>query len=1526
MMSPLRSFLVALLAASCSAPPLLGAPSARLELVPIDQYSFAAVVTSDGPYLGGEICLGYRSAEMVPVDIVKGEDFPAGKEFPGGEPSLFDFFPFSISTCPADPAIDSGLVVRWIHPRNPAGGLRALPPGRHEVLVIHFSPGPEAAGRCHILKPLDCLGPAEAPVQNVITASTGESVPLTAFETFACDTGCFRLAFSPGAPAACREIVLDLRDEDRTTSLGTRRATVEGLTGFDAARALFLALQNDPVTGFTTGLDGSTLQICRQGGARFRVFLDEIEQRPWGAKEVEGSKTIKVCSIDVTGEVPSCLDSDGDGICDGSDTCPNVPNPLGPCPGTGFCRILSFSPSGVVQCSDLRVALREPDGTVIRSVPVVLPSIATGLDLGRAVHAALAGAPPAGFAFERTPLGFSICRSDVRPFRIFLLRVEDGVAMEDELTETAAAFVCLVRAWVTPPDCAMAGGDADGDGVCDAVDLCPAFNPSQADADADCEGDACQSGKEPFAPDGLCGRLPKEIIAPDGSKPWSFDFTRCERAACVTFDAPPGKPVALLLENPKGLSTIALSVKIGGPPSHSDNDAFARGQGTVRLVLPSASDSTNYVRVQAERYAGPSQVTLTVRSVDLSLQSIAPARGPHGGRASVVILGGGFETGRTVFRLVPESGGDAIEPWQLAIISSGRAEAVFYLPPPEPGAEEMPVAYHLEAMEDGIEGDGRPDFLAVPPGEAYGLEVTLTGQSRYRRGPAALAMFRVRNIGPEEVTAPLLEVTAPPWIRLRLPREGEYHGNGEVGDVLHVLAAAGDGFAGRIPPGGTVEIPVILENQDETCTSCAATFEVRLFAPLPGDFISWGTLAPPQGMIPGDWERSWPGLISSLGTRWIDFHEGLAGIATRLARRGSDPTSALGLFRFAVREALGAPGAAVIGEVIDSVSLEPLPDVRVVALDGDKVIWSALTDSRGTFALEGLPKGERCRIEVDSRAGGVDAEIPETGDLLGLRLFVSPGGIAHEEAAPPPEVALPAALPSIPRELFTKIAEFRTTFVGAWDPNEKYGIDGEGDEGLIGLGTPIVYTIYFENRKDAGAAAQTVVIIDTIHPNLDFSSIRILDTGIGGRVYPLVYMGPDRYTGYLGSGIEASTYFQVEPNPVFEYECDGTDFRLTVNLNERSRTITWTFETLDCESRGPVPVTSDFGFLPKNDPRPQGEGFVSFSILPESDLADESPIFNIAEIRFDSQATIYTKAVENVLSYFLPADPPEDPNPPVACDNDSTRPVPISSTLCWAPCKRARRYDVYLWKEGETGPGAPAAEGIMSPCFRPPAALEHDTVYRWQVVARDIRDVRTPGEIWCFRTEPLPPPCPAAPSNLRVPEEDCSPEHGPLLEWDGIEKATYVLFWARDGSPLEPKATTAETTFRVPLLPAGTYDWAVVAMNESCPDPDLERKSEEAEFYSCGPFFKRGDADRSGKLDITDPVATLQFLYMGYAAPLCKDAADTDDSGILDLTDAITSLQFLFMGGPPPAAPGPYECGPDPTPEDQYTDCEYIYC
>ncbi|MBI4603058.1 MAG: hypothetical protein HY721_13960 [Planctomycetes bacterium] len=89
--------------------------------------------------------------------------------------------------------------------------------------------------------------------------------------------------------------------------------------------------------------------------------------------------------------------------------------------------------------------------------------------------------------------------------------------------------------------------------------------------------------------------------------------------------------------------------------------------------------------------------------------------------------------------------------------------------------------------------------------------------------------------------------------------------------------------------------------------------------------------------------------------------------------------------------------------------------------------------------------------------------------------------------------------------------------------------------------------------------------------------------------------------------------------------------------------------------------------------------------------------------------------------------------------------------------------------------------------------------------------------------------------------------------------------------------------------------------------------------------FRRGDEDGNGKVDISDAVYGLNWLFTGGSQPACLDAADADDNGHVELTDAIRVLGYLFLGSAEPPAPGPKVCGEDPTPDDLPA-CAYPGC
>lgn len=83
-----------------------------------------------------------------------------------------------------------------------------------------------------------------------------------------------------------------------------------------------------------------------------------------------------------------------------------------------------------------------------------------------------------------------------------------------------------------------------------------------------------------------------------------------------------------------------------------------------------------------------------------------------------------------------------------------------------------------------------------------------------------------------------------------------------------------------------------------------------------------------------------------------------------------------------------------------------------------------------------------------------------------------------------------------------------------------------------------------------------------------------------------------------------------------------------------------------------------------------------------------------------------------------------------------------------------------------------------------------------------------------------------------------------------------------------------------------------------------------------GQEFLRGNANDDLKVDLSDAVHTLAYLFGGGPEPICPDAADANDSGVLDVSDAVTTLNFLFQGTAVLPIPGPFNCGTDETDDD----------
>lgn len=86
---------------------------------------------------------------------------------------------------------------------------------------------------------------------------------------------------------------------------------------------------------------------------------------------------------------------------------------------------------------------------------------------------------------------------------------------------------------------------------------------------------------------------------------------------------------------------------------------------------------------------------------------------------------------------------------------------------------------------------------------------------------------------------------------------------------------------------------------------------------------------------------------------------------------------------------------------------------------------------------------------------------------------------------------------------------------------------------------------------------------------------------------------------------------------------------------------------------------------------------------------------------------------------------------------------------------------------------------------------------------------------------------------------------------------------------------------------------------------------------ACSPpsaVFVRADANNDDKVDIADPIYTINWLIRNGPTPACIASADSNDDGKTDISDALFTIAYRFMAGPVPAAPFP-SCGEDATPD-----------
>lgn len=152
------------------------------------------------------------------------------------------------------------------------------------------------------------------------------------------------------------------------------------------------------------------------------------------------------------------------------------------------------------------------------------------------------------------------------------------------------------------------------------------------------------------------------------------------------------------------------------------------------------------------------------------------------------------------------------------------------------------------------------------------------------------------------------------------------------------------------------------------------------------------------------------------------------------------------------------------------------------------------------------------------------------------------------------------------------------TMVKSWDPNEKSGPSGYGEDNYLRSASTFHYNISFENKKEATAPAYKIEILDTLSSVFDWESVEFGNTSHTGEGY-------------------------------------------NWTMERKGNVLRWYIEGIE---------------LPPNVIPPQGEGFVSFSVKLKDNINSGETIKNNATIVFDENPAITTNTWVNIIDTIAP--------------------------------------------------------------------------------------------------------------------------------------------------------------------------------------------------------------------------------------------------------------------------------------------------
>ena len=753
------------------------------------------------------------------------------------------------------------------------------------------------------------------------------------------------------------------------------------------------------------------------------------------------------------------------------------------------------------------------------------------------------------------------------------------------------------------------------------------------------------------------------------------NLTDSNNAQYYVIDVEEGEHLQVSLNDANNLGANELYIQYGEPPTRTDYDARYSDNlaADQQVSIPQTHAGLYYVMVYGESIPDEGTYGITAELKDFMIMDASPDEVGNQGRVTFDVSGVKF-TGDTMFELKLEDG-TVISPVYQQVANPGSATVTFDLQ----GVDEGEA--YLQAVKDGSDPMILDDAINIVSDYGSNIEIDIAGLTTFRLGRESSTVLEVSNTGlndsgdlmvvietpsgitvsadlPQGMPMPGGTIATPylgigvnrmapgETVRIPLSIQSAVAGLEDISvRLIEALPLASQGSAGintpvaqsdtarsgdivyrrpdSVPPVGHVGVVVVIDDQPYVVDAMPgwaddplnANYDGGIRQPMPlEEWIAEGGEENYAGRFtPAGWTAEKGEQIKEMaldladqelngtGTNyWFEGIDSWDDLSPILETTGQDDNyNCIGFAEHLLDEA----GIGVIDE-----SWMTTPGSHYEALTGQDWgvdEWQIVGDQVSEY-MEDI-----FTTVVDTMEDIYDGAIDWFNDLYDdvtdwwndFREDWNNSWDTFEEWIGD----------------WWHETDLTFEIITSWDPNEKAGPSGAGENNYINPGESMPYTVFFENDPDlATASAQEVRITDVIDANLDISTLEFTEFNFGDTTISL----PDN-TNYYHDTVD------LRPDMDLLVEIEA-------GIDSATRTVSWSFKSLDPDTLT-WPSDPFAGFLPTNDDTHRGEGHVSYTISQVGGLVSGDVISNIAEIVFDVNDPIVTNTYVNTIDAEAPA-------------------------------------------------------------------------------------------------------------------------------------------------------------------------------------------------------------------------------------------------------------------------------------------------